>query len=67
MMRDFKISFYLNSHVNKLFGKRKNVGWFITVGVVVRKGDVRETAVKENDVNRWSFDGVLLWLGEAKW
>jgi hypothetical protein len=26
MMWDFKISFYVNSHINKLFEKRKRVG-----------------------------------------
>jgi hypothetical protein len=26
MLRDFKISFYVNSYTDKLFGKRKRVG-----------------------------------------
>jgi hypothetical protein len=26
MPQDFKISFYVNSHINKLFGKQKRVG-----------------------------------------
>jgi hypothetical protein len=45
----FKISFYVNSHTNKLFSKRKMVGYVVTVGVVVRKDDGCETAVKGND------------------
>jgi hypothetical protein len=32
-------------------------------GVIVRRDDGRETAVKENDNGEWSSDGVVLWLG----
>jgi hypothetical protein len=32
------------------------------VGVVVRKDDGRETAVKGNDDGEWSSDDVVLWL-----
>jgi hypothetical protein len=33
------------------------------VDVIVRRDDGRKTAVKENDDGRWSFNGVVLWLG----
>jgi hypothetical protein len=33
---------------------------FATVGVVVRMDDGRGTTMKENDNDRWSFDGVVL-------
>jgi hypothetical protein len=36
------------------------------VGVVVRRDDGRETAVKENDSDGWSSDGVVLWLGRRQ-
>jgi hypothetical protein len=37
MLWDFKISYiYVNSHADKMFRKQKRVGWFVTVGVVVR-------------------------------
>jgi hypothetical protein len=36
------------------------------VGVVVRRGDERGTAVKENDGGGWSFNGVVLWLGRRQ-
>jgi hypothetical protein len=49
MLWDFKISFYVNSHVDKLFGKRKRIDYFITVGVVVQRDDRRGMAVKGND------------------
>jgi hypothetical protein len=63
MLRDFKISFYVNSHDDKMFGKRKRVGYFVTVGVIMRRDDGRWTAVKGNDGDGWSSDGVMLWLG----
>jgi hypothetical protein len=49
MLWYFKISFYVNSHIDKMFKKRKRVGYFITAGVVARRDDVCETAVKGND------------------
>jgi hypothetical protein len=33
------------------------------MGVVVRRDDEHEMAVKENDDDEWSSDGVVLWLG----
>jgi hypothetical protein len=51
MLLDFKISFYMNSHVDKLF---------VTVGVVVRRDDEHGTMVKENDSSGWSSDAVVL-------
>jgi hypothetical protein len=45
-----------------LFGKRKRVDYFITVGVVAWRDDERETTVKGNDGSGWSSDGVMLWL-----
>jgi hypothetical protein len=47
---------------HKLFGKRKRVDQFITVGVIVWRDNERKTAVKENDDSRWSSDDVVLWL-----
>jgi hypothetical protein len=32
------------------------------VVVVVQRDDGRVTAMKENDGDRWSFDGALVWL-----
>jgi hypothetical protein len=32
------------------------------VGVVVRRDDRHEMAVKGNDDDGWCFDGVVLWL-----
>jgi hypothetical protein len=32
------------------------------MGVIVRRADERETTVKGNNVDRWIFDGVVLWL-----
>jgi hypothetical protein len=34
----------------------------VTVGVVVRKDDVCEMAVKGNDGGGWSSDDMVLWL-----
>jgi hypothetical protein len=53
ILQDFKISFYVNSHVDKLF---------ITMSVVVRRDGDCETTVKGNDGGGWSSDGVVLWL-----
>jgi hypothetical protein len=53
----------MNSHIDKLFEKRRRVGYFIIVGVVVRKDDGHERVVKRNDSGKWSFDGIVLWLG----
>jgi hypothetical protein len=36
------------------------------MGVVVRMNDGHKTSVKENDDDRWSFDGVVLWLGRKQ-
>jgi hypothetical protein len=36
------------------------------VGVVIRRDDGREMAVKGNDDDGWSFDGVVLWLGRRQ-
>jgi hypothetical protein len=66
MLRDFKISFYVNPHADKLFGKQKRVSWFVIVGVIVRRDNRCETAIKGNDDNRWSSDGVVLWLGRRQ-
>jgi hypothetical protein len=60
MLRHFKIFFYMNSHVDKLSGKKNRIGMFITVGVVVRRDDGRKTAVKQNDGGGQSSDGVVL-------
>jgi hypothetical protein len=49
MREDFKISFYVNSHTGKLFRKRNKVSKFVTVGIIIRRNDVRGTTVKEND------------------
>jgi hypothetical protein len=46
-----------------LFGKRKRIGWFVTVGVVVRRDDGRGTMVKGNGGCGWSSDGMVLWIG----
>jgi hypothetical protein len=62
MLWHFKLSFYVNSHVEKVFGKRKRVGQFVIVGIVVRRDDGHETVVKENNSDGWSSDGVVLWL-----
>jgi hypothetical protein len=55
-----KISFYMNSHIDKLFGKRKRAGYFIMVGIVVQRDDGCGTTVKGNDSGGWSSDDVLL-------
>jgi hypothetical protein len=52
----------VNSYVDKLFKKRKMVGWFVTVGVIVRRNHGCGTTVKVNDGGGWSSDGVILWL-----
>ncbi len=62
MLYDFKISFYVNSYVDKIFEKLKRVDQFITVGVIVWRDNERKTAVKENDNGRWSSDDMVLWL-----
>jgi hypothetical protein len=64
---DFKIYVYVNSHADMLFEKRKRVGWFFTVGVVMRRDDGCETVVKENDDGGWSFDGVVLNDDAVEW
>jgi hypothetical protein len=53
ILQDFKISFYVNSHVDKLF---------VTMSVVVRRDGECGTTVKGNDGGGWSSDGVVLWL-----
>jgi hypothetical protein len=42
------------------------IGYFITVGVVVRRDNGRGMVVKGNDVSGWSFDGVVLWPGRMQ-
>jgi hypothetical protein len=42
----FQNIFYVNSHTDKLFEKRKRVGYFITVGVVVWRDDGHGMTVK---------------------
>jgi hypothetical protein len=37
-----------------------------TLGVVVRRNDVHETAVKGNNDGRWSSDDVVLCLGRKQ-
>jgi hypothetical protein len=32
----------------------------------MRRDDGRETAEKQNDDDRWSSDGVVLWLGRKQ-
>jgi hypothetical protein len=56
----------MNSNIDKLFGKRKMVGYFITIYVIMRKDDVRETVVKGNNGGKWSSDGMMLWLGRMQ-
>jgi hypothetical protein len=51
----------VNSHVDKLFGKRKRVGYFVAMGVVMWRDNWREISVKGNDSGRWSSDGMVLW------
>jgi hypothetical protein len=36
------------------------------VGVIVRRDDGCETAVKENNGDTWSSDSVVLWLGRRQ-
>jgi hypothetical protein len=50
----------MNSHVDKLSGKKNRIGKFITVGVVVQRDDGRKTTVKRNDGGGRSSDGVVL-------
>jgi hypothetical protein len=57
MVRYFKISFYINSHVER---SKKQVDKFITVSVVVRRDNRHEIVVKENDNAGWSCDGMML-------
>jgi hypothetical protein len=58
MLRYFKISFYVNSHGNKLFGKQKRVNQFVTICVVWRD-DGCKTAVKGNNGGEWSSDDMV--------
>jgi hypothetical protein len=59
MLRYFKISFYVNSHGNKLFGKQKRVNQFVTICVVVWRDDGCKTAVKGNNGGEWSSDDMV--------
>jgi hypothetical protein len=43
-------------------GKRKRVGKFVTVGVIVRMDNRHEVMVKENYNGGWSSDDMVLWL-----
>jgi hypothetical protein len=56
----------VNSHVDKLFRKRKRIGQFIFVGVVMQRDDGCGTTVKGNDDCGWSFDGMVLRLGRRQ-
>jgi hypothetical protein len=38
----------------------------LIAGSVVWRDDVRGTVVKGNDGGRWSFDGMVLWLGRRQ-
>jgi hypothetical protein len=49
-----------------LFRKRKRVGQFVTVSVVVWRDDEHEMTVKENDDDGCSSDDVVLWLGRRQ-
>jgi hypothetical protein len=42
------------------------MAYFITVGVIVQRDNVRETTVKENDGSGWSSNDVVLWLVRRK-
>jgi hypothetical protein len=66
MMRHFKISFYVSTHTDKLFRKRKRVDLFVTMGAVVWRDDGRETAAKGNGSGGWSSNDVVLWLGRRQ-
>jgi hypothetical protein len=59
MLQNFKITFYMNSHADKLFGKRKRVDLFINMRVILWKDDGRGTMVKGNDDGGWSSDDVV--------
>jgi hypothetical protein len=61
-LRDFKISFYVNSNIDKLSEKQKRIDYFIIMGVVVRRDDGHRTMIKKNDDSGWSSDDVVLWL-----
>jgi hypothetical protein len=55
MLRDFKIFYiYVNSHIDKLFEKRKWAGYFITVGIVVWRDDWCGMA-EGGSAMAWSF------------
>jgi hypothetical protein len=36
------------------------------VGVIVRRDDEHKTTVKQNDVDGWSSDVVVLWIGRRQ-
>jgi hypothetical protein len=63
MLRDFKISFKVNSHVDKLFRKRKRVDQFIIMGVNVQMNDEHGTTEKGNGGCGWGSVDVVLWIG----
>jgi hypothetical protein len=56
------VAFQNNSHDDKLLGKQTRIDYFIIVGVIMQRDDIRETAVKENDGDGWSSDGMVLCL-----
>jgi hypothetical protein len=56
----------INCYVDKLLGKRKRVGWFITIDVVVCRDNGCVTTVKGNNDDEWSSDGVVRWLGRKQ-
>jgi hypothetical protein len=44
------------------FGKRKRVGRFIIIGVVVQMDDERGSMIKGNNGDRWSSNSMMLLL-----
>jgi hypothetical protein len=54
MLWDFKKYFYVNSHTDK------RVGYFITMGVIVRRDDESGIAVKGNNDSEWSSSSMVL-------
>jgi hypothetical protein len=61
MLHDFKISFYVNSHADKLFEKWKRISYFITMGVIVWRNDDVKRQWKGMTTTD-SSDGMVLWL-----
>jgi hypothetical protein len=57
---NFKISFYVNSHTNKLFKKQKKVSYFIIICVIIQMDDRHGITVKGNNNSGWSSGDVML-------